>query len=85
MTTQNNEETDSFKTIKTQMGSTKTFKGFKYSIYSCFKRPATWWQSEIEKGNVVYSQTFNPETELKVLENKIYDKIDKLIEAEIKT
>ena len=77
MTTQNNEETDSFKTIKTQMGSTKTFKGFKYSVYSCFKRPATWWQSEIEKGNVVYSQTFRPETLLKDMEDKIFNKIDK--------
>jgi len=85
MTTQNNEETDSFKTIKTQMGSTKTFKGFKYSVYSCFKRPATWWQSEIEKGNVVYSQTFRPETLLKDIEEKIFNKIDKLIEAEIKS
>ena len=81
MTTQNNEVNDSFKTIKTQMGSTKSFKGFKYSIYSCFKRPATWWQSEIEKGNVVYSQTFKPED----MEEKIFNKIDKLIETEIKS
>jgi hypothetical protein len=85
MTTQNNEASDSFKTVKTQMGSTKSFKGFKYSIYSCFKRPATWWQSEIEKGNVVYSQTFRPETLLKDMEEKIFNKIDKLIEAEIKS
>ncbi len=79
------EQKQEFRTVKTKMGSTKVFKGFRYSIYSCFKRPATWWQSEIEKGNVVYSQSFKPETELKVLENKIYDKIDKLIQEEIKS
>jgi hypothetical protein len=79
------EQREEFRTAKIQMGSTKSFKGFKYTIYSCFKRPATWWQSEIEKGNVVYSQTFKPETLLKDMEEKIFNKIDKLIEAEIKS
>ena len=78
------------RTKKIKIGSSKTYKGWTIYIFLCVEfdirrlNYRSWFQLELEKGDVVHSQRLEIGIKLIDLDNIIYKKIDKLVLDQLK-